>query len=72
MSASGSLMRIVYTESADADFGAGEVVVLILVLGGRERLSLAAGMGAVGLSYVLRSGDVPPSPPEPPDPPRDA
>lgn len=44
VSASGSLIRIVYTESADADLGAGEVVALILVLGGNERLSRACGM----------------------------
>lgn len=44
VSASGSLIKIVYTESADADFGAGEVVALILVFGGKERLSRAAGM----------------------------
>lgn len=44
VSASGSLIRMVYTESADADLGAGEVVALIRVFGGRERLSRAAGM----------------------------
>lgn len=71
VSASGSLIRIVYTESADADLGAGEVVALILVLGGSERLSRAAGM-LEGGSYERRSGDVPPSPPDPLDPPRTA
>lgn len=43
-SASGSRMTMVYTESAEADLGAGEAVELILVFGGRERLSRAAGM----------------------------
>ena len=45
VSASDSRMRIVYTESAEADFGAGDAVVLILVLGGSDRLSRAAGKG---------------------------
>lgn len=70
VSASGSFMTIVYTESAEADFGAGELLAFIRVFGGSERLSLAAGMTDGG-SYERRSGDVPPSP-DPLEPPRPA
>lgn len=72
-SAPGSLISMVYTESADADFGVGDVVAFILALAGKERLSLAAGGGAGdGGSKDLRRGEVPSAPAELPEPPREA